>query len=175
MDGSASFFVEALMKAGTVQQKDERVFFDVKEPITYTNESNNSEIIALPYNGFRLSVMVDYDSPVLGPQHAALDQISDFKTEIAPSRTFVFLHELETLLKNDLIKGGDLDNAIVVVDKELDKENWGKLTKLFQKPDIEIGKQGILNNITFPCNINNNIVDLFIGTLKNSTPDFMYT
>lgn len=148
MDGSASFFVDGLMKAGIVQQKEERSYFDVKEPITYTNENNNSEIIALPYNGFRLSVMVDYNSPVLGPQHAALDKISDFKTEIATSRTFVFLHELENLLKNDLIKGGDLDNAIVVVDKELNKDNWNKLTKLFKKPGVEIGKQGILNNTT---------------------------
>lgn len=147
MDGSAKVFVDALDSVGLMEQNANRKYFDILEPITFTNDSTQSEIIALPYDGFRVSVMVDYDSPVLGPQHASLDKLSDFKDEIAPSRTFVFLHELESLLSKDLIKGGDLDNAIVVVDKELDESGWEKLVNLFEKPDISIGKQGILNNI----------------------------
>ena len=101
----------------------------------------------MPSPTFRIKVMVDYSSPVLGHQHATLDRIKDFKKEISTSRTFVFLHELEDLLGGNLIKGGDLDNAIVIVDKEVNTATWKKLKKLFNKPDIKILKEGVLNNI----------------------------
>ncbi|HIA35813.1 MAG TPA: bifunctional UDP-3-O-[3-hydroxymyristoyl] N-acetylglucosamine deacetylase/3-hydroxyacyl-ACP dehydratase [Flavobacteriales bacterium] len=147
MDGSAKAFVVALSKAGTKEQNEPRQVFELKKPIYYKNEETKTEIFAFPSDNFGLKVMVDYDSNVLGCQHASLDDIRDFKDKIAPSRTFVFLHELEELLQGDLIKGGDLDNAIVVVDKEWDDAKWKRLKKLFNKPDVEILKEGILNNV----------------------------
>lgn len=147
MDGSASAFVAALLEAGIKEQNEPRKVFELKRPIYYINEETKTEIIALPSEDFRLKVMVDYNSNVLGCQHASLDDICDFKDEISPSRTFVFLHELEELLQDELIKGGDLDNAIVVVDKEWDEAKWKRLKKLFNKPDVKILKEGILNNI----------------------------
>ena len=147
MDGSASSFIEALSKVGKVEQSLERKVFNIKSMVQYSNEANQSELIALPSPGFRLAVMVDYNSPVLGCQHATLDRIQDFKDEIASSRTFVFLHELEALLKDNLIKGGDLDNAIVVVDNAVDKNKADRLAKLFNKPNVKIKSGGILNNI----------------------------
>jgi UDP-3-O-[3-hydroxymyristoyl] N-acetylglucosamine deacetylase/3-hydroxyacyl-[acyl-carrier-protein] dehydratase len=111
------------------------------------NGSGKTEIIAMPSPIFRIKVMVDYNSPVLGHQHATLDRLKDFKKEISTSRTFVFLHELEDLLGGNLIKGGGLDNAIVIVDKEVNTATWKKLKKVFNKPDIKILKEGVLNNI----------------------------
>ena len=147
LDGSSADFIEALSKVGTKKQKESREYFDLKEPIHYINDSGKTEIIAMPSPVFRIKVMVDYSSPVLGHQHATLDRIKDFRKEIATSRTFVFLHELEDLLGGNLIKGGDLDNAIVIVDKEVNEAKWKKLKKLFNKPDIKILKEGVLNNI----------------------------
>jgi len=147
MDGSAKAFVDALSKVGIKEQDEPKQVFDLKRTIHYINEATNTEIIAFPSQDFRLKVMVDYDSQVLGCQHASLDNIQDFKKEISSSRTFVFLHELEDLLQNNLIKGGDLDNAIVVVDKAWDEGKWKRLKKLFNKPDVKILKEGILNNI----------------------------
>jgi UDP-3-O-[3-hydroxymyristoyl] N-acetylglucosamine deacetylase/3-hydroxyacyl-[acyl-carrier-protein] dehydratase len=147
MDGSALPFIEALSEAGIELQQAERKCFDLKTTVQYINETGDSEIVAIPRNRYSVAVMVDFDSPVLGCQHATLNRINDFKTEIAASRTFVFLHELEELLNHDLIKGGDLDNAIVVIDKEVSKEVKDRLTKLFNKPGVKIGKQGLLNNV----------------------------
>ena len=147
LDGSSADFIEALSKVGTKTQKEPREYFNLKEPIHYVNGSGKTEIIAMPSPTFRIKVMVDYSSPVLGHQHATLDRIKDFKKEISTSRTFVFLHELEDLLGGNLIKGGDLDNAIVIVDKEVNTATWKKLKKLFNKPDIKILKEGVLNNI----------------------------
>jgi UDP-3-O-[3-hydroxymyristoyl] N-acetylglucosamine deacetylase/3-hydroxyacyl-[acyl-carrier-protein] dehydratase len=147
LDGSSADFIEALSKVGTKTQKERREYFNLKEPIHYVNGSGKTEIIAMPSPTFRIKVMVDYSSPVLGHQHATLDRIKDFKKEISTSRTFVFLHELEDLLGGNLIKGGDLDHAIVIVDKEVNAAKWKKLKKLFNKPDIKILKEGVLNNI----------------------------
>ena len=147
MDCSAAPFIEALSKPGIQEQYEEKHYYDLKAPVHYTNDKSQTEIIALPNSDFRVTVMVDYNSPMLGCQHASLDRIKDFKREISDSRTFVFLHELEDLLQKNLIKGGDLDNAIVVVDREVDMEKWEKLKKLFNKPNVKIRKEGILNNI----------------------------
>lgn len=147
LDGSSADFIEALAKVGTKTQKERREYYDLKEPIHYVNETGKTEIIAMPSPDLSLKVMIDYNSPVLGLQHAVLNNIDDFKTEIAPSRTFVFLHELEQLFENNLIKGGDLDNAIVIVDKEITGKKWERLKKLFKKPDIKVLKEGVLNNI----------------------------
>jgi len=147
MDGSSKDFIDALAKVGTQVQKEPRIYYDLKESIHYTNSTGQTEIIAMPSPNFRIKVMVDYNSPVLGHQHAKLENIKDFKKEIASSRTFVFLHELENLLGDNLIKGGDLDNAIVIVDKEVNAAKWKKLKKLFNKPNVKILKEGVLNNI----------------------------
>ena len=104
-------------------------------------------MVAMPLNDYRLTVMVDYNSPVLGSQHASITSLSEFGEQIASCRTFCFLHELEMLIKNDLIKGGDLNNAIVIVDRVVEDSELENLAKLFNKPKVEVKKEGILNNV----------------------------
>lgn len=147
LDGSSKPFVEALSACGTVELDAEREYFEIPYNIHFTDEANQVEIIAMPVNEYRLTVMVDYNSPVLGSQHAALTHISEFKNQIAPCRTFCFLHELEMLLANNLIKGGDLNNAIVVVDRAVSQDELNRLAKVFNKPSVEVRKEGILNNL----------------------------
>jgi len=147
MDGSSKPFVEALSACGTVELDAEREYFEIPYNIHFTDEANQVEIIAMPVNDYRLTVMVDYNSPILGSQHAALTHISEFKNQIAPCRTFCFLHELELLLAHNLIKGGDLNNAIVVVDRAVSQEELDRLAKVFNKPSVEVRKEGILNNL----------------------------
>ncbi len=148
MNGSSMPFVEALEKAGAVEQNVERIYFELKSILTYEDNVKHVEMLAVPQEEFRLTVMVDYNSDVLGTQHAHIYKVGEFKTEIAKCRTFVFLHELETLLKHNLIKGGDLDNAIVLVDKEVPAEDLAHLRKVFNKPNVEIKGKGVLNNTT---------------------------
>jgi len=147
MDGSSIPFVEALQKVGFEEQNALRHFFDVTEAINYKDESRNVEIAALPLDDYRLTVMVDYNSPVLGSQHASLNDIRDFGREIASCRTFCFLHELEMLYNQGLIQGGDLNNAIVVVDRIVDDSELQHLAKLFNKDTVEVKNEGILNNV----------------------------
>ncbi len=147
MDGSSRMFINALEEVGTEEQNALRNFLEVTESIMYRDAERDVEIAALPLDDFRVTVMVDYNSPVLGSQHASLNVISDFKKEIASSRTFCFLHELEMLHKNGLVKGGDLNNAIVVVDRVVKDEELESLASLFNKPKVEVQKEGILNNI----------------------------
>jgi UDP-3-O-[3-hydroxymyristoyl] N-acetylglucosamine deacetylase/3-hydroxyacyl-[acyl-carrier-protein] dehydratase len=147
MDGSSRPFVEALMQVGFEEQNALRNFFEVREPIFYRDPSRDVEIAALPLDDYRVTVMIDYNSPVLGSQHASLTNITQFPKEIASCRTFCFLHELEMLYKNNLIKGGDLNNAIVVVDRIVEDHELDYLAKLFNKPKVEVKKEGILNNI----------------------------
>jgi UDP-3-O-[3-hydroxymyristoyl] N-acetylglucosamine deacetylase/3-hydroxyacyl-[acyl-carrier-protein] dehydratase len=146
MDGSSMPFVEALEKAGIVEQEAKRVYFELKDILSYEDSAKHIEMLAVPQETFRLTVMVDYNSPVLGTQHATIYNTGEFKKEIAACRTFVFLHELELLLSHNLIKGGDLDNAIVLVDRDLPKDKYDYLSKVFNKPNLEVKKQGILNN-----------------------------
>ncbi len=147
MDGSSKYYVEALEKAGVKKQEAPRQIFEVKETVRFYDEEKDCEFIAIPADKYRISCMIDYNSKVLGSQFATLDDLSDFKDTIAPCRTFVFLHELEFLLSKDLIKGGDLSNAIVFVDRPVQQEELDRLAKLFNKPSVEVRNEGILNNL----------------------------
>lgn len=147
MDGSSVEFVKQLKFIGIAVQKVEREYFEITENISYRDENNQVEMVAMPLNDYRLTVMVDYNSPVLGSQHASITSLSEFGEQIASCRTFCFLHELEMLIKNDLIKGGDLNNAIVIVDRVVEDSELENLAKLFNKPKVEVKKEGILNNV----------------------------
>ncbi|MCH2032976.1 MAG: bifunctional UDP-3-O-[3-hydroxymyristoyl] N-acetylglucosamine deacetylase/3-hydroxyacyl-ACP dehydratase [Tenacibaculum sp.] len=147
MDGSSKFFIEALEKAGIEEQDADIEEYIVKEIISYKDESTGSEIILMPSEEYQVTTMVDFGTKVLGTQNATLNTISDFKEEISSARTFSFLHEIEMLLEHNLIKGGDLNNAIVYVDKELSEGTTEKLKQAFNKDDIKIKPNGILDNL----------------------------
>ena len=148
MDGSSKYFVEAIEKAGTVEQDAFREEYVVTDVISYIDEDSGSEITVIPAEEYQVTTMVDFGTKVLGTQNATLKHLSEFKTEIADSRTFSFLHELEMLLEHGLIKGGDLNNAIVYVDKELSPETMEKLKVAFNKDSISVKPNGILDNLT---------------------------
>ncbi|MEW7276983.1 bifunctional UDP-3-O-[3-hydroxymyristoyl] N-acetylglucosamine deacetylase/3-hydroxyacyl-ACP dehydratase [Aquimarina sp. 2201CG1-2-11] len=148
MDGSSKYFIEALEKAGIVEQEAEREEYIVKDVISYTDEESGSEIIVMPSDQYQVTTMVDFGTKVLGTQNASLKNLSEFKTEIADARTFSFLHELEMLLEHGLIKGGDLNNAIVYVDKEISAGTMEKLKVAFGKEAIAVKPNGILDNLT---------------------------
>ncbi len=148
MDGSSKFFVEAIENAGIEEQGTAREYLVIKEVISYVDSATGSEITMIPSDNYEVTTMVDFGTKVLGTQNATLKDISDFKEEIASSRTFSFLHELEMLLDAGLIKGGDISNAIVYVDKELTSDTAEKLKKAFNKDDIAIRPNGILDNLT---------------------------
>lgn len=148
MDGSSKFFVEALEKAGVVEQDAFREEYEVTQVVSYADEETGSEIILMPSSSYQVTTMVDFGTKVLGTQNATLNNVSDFKTEIAEARTFSFLHEIEMLLEHGLIKGGDLNNAIVYVDKELSPETMKKLSVAFNKEKIAVKPNGILDNLT---------------------------
>jgi UDP-3-O-[3-hydroxymyristoyl] N-acetylglucosamine deacetylase/3-hydroxyacyl-[acyl-carrier-protein] dehydratase len=152
LDGSSKLFIALLEEAGTEEQNAEKNYFELKETITYKNEENGTEFIAVPADTFRLSVMVDYGSDVLGSQFAEINNIDEFKTEIAGAKTFAFFHELEYLFKNGLIKGGDLTNALVFVDKAVSQEDLDNMAKLFGKPSVAVTEKGYLNNVTLLAN-----------------------
>jgi UDP-3-O-[3-hydroxymyristoyl] N-acetylglucosamine deacetylase/3-hydroxyacyl-[acyl-carrier-protein] dehydratase len=147
MDGSSKFFIEALEKAGRVEQDQFREEYVVQENISYKDEETGSEIILMPADSYQITTMVDFGTKVLGTQNATLNNISDFKEEISSARTFSFLHEIEMLLEHGLIKGGDLNNAIVYVDKELSEKTTESLKKAFKKDNITIRPNGILDNL----------------------------
>ncbi len=147
MDGSSKYFVDLLSSAGIVEQNKTKEYFDLDTTIVYTNEERKVEMIAIPSPHFKVSVLIDYDSEVLIPQNATLNNLVDFKTEIAECRTFVFLHELEYLVNNNLIKGGDLNSAIVFVNRVINDEELSKLAKIFNRPEVKVLNQGILNNL----------------------------
>ncbi len=146
MDGSSIKFMELLEQAGIVEQTAERDYFVLTQNLSYEDSHKKVEMLAVPQDDFRVTVMVDYGSEVLGTQHASMYKIDDFKKEIASCRTFVFLRELEALLANNLIKGGDLDNAIVLVDSDLPEEKLNHLRKVFNKPNVQVKGRGVLNN-----------------------------
>ncbi|GET46285.1 bifunctional UDP-3-O-[3-hydroxymyristoyl] N-acetylglucosamine deacetylase/3-hydroxyacyl-ACP dehydratase [Capnocytophaga felis] len=147
MDGSARYFVEAIVEAGIQEQDAPREEYVVKEVISYVNEETGSEITVIPSEEYQVATMVDFGTKILGTQNAYLNKLSEFKDDIANSRTFSFLHELEMLLDHGLIKGGDLNNAIVYVDKEISEETMQKLKKIFNKEDISVQPNGILDNL----------------------------
>ena len=148
MDGSSKFFVEAIEKAGIEEQDAKRNVYIVKEIISFTDETTGSEILVMPSDEYQVTAMVDFGTKVLGTQNASLKHMSDFKEEIADARTFSFLHELETLLDEGLIKGGDLNNAIVYVDKEISEKTMNNLKVAFGKESISVKPNGILDNLT---------------------------
>jgi len=147
LDGSARFFVQAIEEAGIVEQDAQREYFVITEPIIYKNQKTGSEIVALPDNEYNLNILISFNSTVLSNQYATLNSLADFKDEIANCRTFVFLHELDFLLQNNLVKGGDLDNAIVIVDRPVDQDELDRIADLFNHKRVEIKSQGILNNL----------------------------
>ena len=148
MDGSSKFFVEAIEKAGIEEQEAKRNVYVVKDIISFTDETTGSEILVMPSDEYQVTAMVDFGTKVLGTQNASLKHIGDFKEEIADARTFSFLHELETLLDEGLIKGGDLNNAIVYVDKEISEKTMTNLKIAFGKESISVKPNGILDNLT---------------------------
>jgi UDP-3-O-[3-hydroxymyristoyl] N-acetylglucosamine deacetylase/3-hydroxyacyl-[acyl-carrier-protein] dehydratase len=147
MDGSSKVFVEAISAVGLEEQDAEREWITIKENISYRDPSRNTEMMLIPADEYQVTVMIDFDSKILGQQHATLNHISEFKDEFSSSRTFAFLHELEMLYDNNLIKGGDLNNAIVIVDKEVSDSEMEKLKKMFHKDTVTVRKEGILNNL----------------------------
>lgn len=147
MDGSSKAFVEVLEEAGIEVQEKPKDIYEVREVITYTDEDSGSEIMLIPSDHYEVVTMIDFETDVLGTQNAVLKQLSDFKAQIAKARTFSFLHELEQLLEHGLIRGGDLSNAIVYVDKELSEETTEKLKKAFNKSDVSIRPNGTLDNV----------------------------
>jgi UDP-3-O-[3-hydroxymyristoyl] N-acetylglucosamine deacetylase / 3-hydroxyacyl-[acyl-carrier-protein] dehydratase len=147
MDGSAFPFVTCINEVGIIEQDADKDYFIVTENISYEDVERHTEMLAVPQDEFRLTVMVDYNSPLLGTQHAHMYHTGEFEPEISKCRTFVFLRELEILAKNGLIKGGDLDNAIVLVDKPLPQEKLDEIADLLGKPHIKIEEAGVLNNL----------------------------
>jgi UDP-3-O-[3-hydroxymyristoyl] N-acetylglucosamine deacetylase/3-hydroxyacyl-[acyl-carrier-protein] dehydratase len=148
MDGSSKYFVKALESAGIKQLEAFREVFVVKEVISYVNDKSGSEITIIPSDSYQITTMVDFGTKILGTQNATLQNLSNFKKDISDSRTFSFLHELESLLENGLIKGGDLNNAIVYVDKPISNKTMVRLKKAFNKEAISVTSNGILDNLT---------------------------
>ncbi len=147
MDGSSREFIHALESVGLDEQEAEREYIQIGENITFKDPARKTEMTVMPADDYQVTVMIDFDSRVLGKQHATLDHIADFSDQIANSRTFCFLHELEMLYENNLIKGGDLNNAIVIVDKEVSGDEMEKLKRMFNKESVSVKKEGILNNL----------------------------
>ncbi|MEM9917275.1 MAG: bifunctional UDP-3-O-[3-hydroxymyristoyl] N-acetylglucosamine deacetylase/3-hydroxyacyl-ACP dehydratase [Bacteroidota bacterium] len=147
MDGSALEFVQGLESVGVEAQDAERDYLEIIEPISYRDEKTGAELLALPSEEFQVTTLIDFNSPVLGHQYASLEDMRQYASQIAPCRTFVFLHELEQLLNDNLIKGGDLSNAIVIVDRLMNQEELDQLAKRLNRPSVKIDKEGILNTL----------------------------
>ena len=147
MDGSSKFFVEALEKSGIRELSQNRSEYIVKNVLTYKDDQTGSEITVIPSDNYEVTAMVDYETKVLGTQNATLSDLSEFKDNFSNARTFSFLHEIEMLLENNLIKGGDLNNAIVYVDKKISDATMDKLKKAFNKDKVSVKSNGILDNL----------------------------
>ena len=147
MDGSSKFFVEALEKSGIKELSQNRSEYIVKNVLTYKDDKTGSEITVIPSDKYEVTTMVDYETKVLGTQNATLSDLSEFKGNFSDARTFSFLHEIEMLLENNLIKGGDLNNAIVYVDKKISDATMDKLKKAFNKNKVSVKSNGILDNL----------------------------
>jgi len=147
LDGSARIFVEKITEAGIVTQNEKRFVYEIREKFVYRDEVSNKEIVFLPDEHFSVDLMIDFNSQVIGNQYARLNAIEDFATDIAPCRTFVFFHEIAPLFKNNLIKGGDMENAIVIVEKPVPQEELNQVAAMFNKPTVERVATGYLNNL----------------------------
>jgi len=147
IDGSSEPFVEIISEAGILEQEAAKAWYSIDTNISYYDDVKRVEMTVLPATDYKLTTLIDFNSPVLGTQHASLKSMLDFKSQIAPCRTFCFLHELEALLDNNLIKGGDINNAIVVVDRPVTKEEMNRLAKAFGREQVEVKSEGYLNNL----------------------------
>lgn len=148
LDGSSKIWVEEIKKIGIEELSANKSVYSIKKPIKFAIQDKGVELIALPYDGFKVEITIDYNSSVLGVQEYQIESLKDFEKEIAPCRTFVFLHEIEVLLQHNLIKGGDLDNALIFVENSLSKDQIDNLAKAFGKNPEEIkAEKGIVNNI----------------------------
>ena len=147
MDGSSKFFIDALQEAEIEELNSYRKEYIIKDTVTYKDEESGSEITVIPSDTYQVTAMVDYETKVLGTQNATLSKLSDFKKDFSNARTFSFLHEIEMLLENNLIKGGDLNNAIVYVDKKISDQTMEKLKKAFNKETVSVKSNGILDNL----------------------------
>ena len=147
LDGSSEPFVETLLKTGKKQQDAQKIYYTLQHNITFVDDKKKVEMVAMPYDGYRINTLIDFNSPVLGTQHADIKHIEEFNEEVAPCRTFCFFHELEYLLDHNLIRGGDINNAIVVVDKPVSEEQVQRLSKVFKKDNVKVNEGGILNNL----------------------------
>lgn len=148
MDGSSKYFVQALEEAGIKEQEADKDEYVISEVICYRDEASGSEIVVMPADTYKVTTMVDFGTKVLGTQNASIEHVSEFKDNISNARTFSFLHEIEALLEHGLIKGGDLNNAIVYVDKEIGEETLKKLRVAFNRDEISVKPNGILDNLT---------------------------
>ena len=147
IDGSSTPFIELIEEAGVLEQDAAKIWYSIDENIFHYDADKRVEMVAMPSIEYQVTTLIDFNSPVLGTQHAGLTHITEFKKEIAPCRTFCFLHELETLLEHNLIKGGDVNNAIVIVDKPVGEKELDRLKKVFKKDSIEVKSEGYLNNL----------------------------
>ena len=147
IDGSSAPFVDIIEKAGVVEQDAAKAWYTIDTNLTFYDEKKRVEMTALPSTNYEITTLIDFNSPVLGTQHAGLKSMMEFKSEIAPCRTFCFLHELEMLLDNNLVKGGDINNAIVVVDKPVTEEEMSRLARAFGRTKVEVKTEGYLNNL----------------------------
>ncbi|MDD2529689.1 MAG: bifunctional UDP-3-O-[3-hydroxymyristoyl] N-acetylglucosamine deacetylase/3-hydroxyacyl-ACP dehydratase [Bacteroidales bacterium] len=148
LDGSARIWVEKIKEVGVQQLIAKKYYYSIKNPISFKDEKNQIEITAMPYDGFKVDITIDYNSSVLGVQTMSIDSLDSFEKDIAPCRTFVFLHEIEQLFKLNLIKGGDLDNALIFVEHTLKQEQIDYLAKVFDKNPQHIKvEKGTLNNV----------------------------
>jgi UDP-3-O-[3-hydroxymyristoyl] N-acetylglucosamine deacetylase/3-hydroxyacyl-[acyl-carrier-protein] dehydratase len=145
-DGSALPFILTLQEAGILEQDAERIYFELNEHFHFEDQAKGTEIDLLPDSEYRVSVLIDFDSKALGRQHARLDSLSSFAQEIAPCRTFCFLHELEEMYNQKLIQGGDLNNALVFVENPVAEEHWDNLRAMFGHPDLQFQNAGVLNH-----------------------------
>jgi UDP-3-O-[3-hydroxymyristoyl] N-acetylglucosamine deacetylase/3-hydroxyacyl-[acyl-carrier-protein] dehydratase len=146
-DGSSNHFAKALEEVGVVDQEEDRDYYYIKEKIVFEDKENGVELAVYPDNKLSVNVLIDYNSKVLGHQYAMFDEETDFTKEVSAARTFVFFHELEFLLKNNLIKGGDLENAIVIMENKVKQEELDRIADLFNKPRVKVKPEGVLNNI----------------------------
>jgi UDP-3-O-[3-hydroxymyristoyl] N-acetylglucosamine deacetylase / 3-hydroxyacyl-[acyl-carrier-protein] dehydratase len=147
LDGSAGPFVSVINKVGIQKQSARKIYYELQHNISFSDDSKKVEMVALPYSEYRINTLIDFNSPVLGTQHASIRHISEFKDQISTCRTFCFFHELEYLIDHNLIKGGDINNAIVVVDKPVTDAQVQRISKVFQKENVKVAEGGILNNL----------------------------
>ena len=147
LDGSAKFYVENIQRVGIEEQTAVNDYYIIKSKIEYRDEETGSSIMILPDENFSVNALISYDSQVLFNQFATLDNMENFASEIASSRTFVFVREIEPLLNAGLVKGGDLDNAIVIYERQMDQERFDKLADIMGVPHMDATKLGYINHI----------------------------